>query len=98
MVGLEIQLAVSIPARHRYSTVKANGHMDKDCRTQWDTFVRESPGVDDNYGSFIIWSKNLVPESANFESCLHERYETARQESDSPPWILTLTSVPSNGR
>jgi hypothetical protein len=64
--------------------------MDKDCRTQWDNFVRESPGVDDDYDAFIIWSKNLVAESANFESYLHERYETACQ---GVAGILTLTSA-----
>jgi Zinc knuckle len=99
-------------APHRYAAdyakiIKANQHMDKDCRTQWDTFVRESPGVDDDYDAFIIWSKNLVAESANFESYLHERYEDAHQrESQSPvdfdSYLSTLeremTQIPDKER
>src|SRR4029077_3746866 len=74
----------------RYATsytkiVKANQHIDKDCRTQWDTFVREFPGVDDDYNAFINWTRTLVAESANFEPYLHERYETARQREGQSP-------------
>jgi hypothetical protein len=59
--------------------------MDRDCRRQWDTFVREWPSVDDDYDAFINWTRNLVADGAHFESCLYERYETARQREGQSP-------------
>jgi hypothetical protein len=59
--------------------------MAKDCRSQWDTYSKETPEEEGDFEAFLIWTRNLTKENANSTCSLHEQYERANQrESQSP--------------
>ena len=63
----------------------ANQYMAKDCCSQQDTYLKETPKEEGDFKAFLIQTQNLTKENANSTCSLYKQYERANQrESQSP--------------
>ena len=65
--------------------IAANEHMDKDCRTLWNTHLKEIPEMGGNWEHFLDWTKTLIQDSTNFQPAIHDLWQSARQRPNQSP-------------
>ncbi|KAK9364309.1 hypothetical protein V1509DRAFT_185670, partial [Lipomyces kononenkoae] len=65
--------------------IGANDSMDKNCRSLWNTVVRDDPSKASNWNYFISWTRNLIMDNANFDAGIYDLHDQARQRFGQKP-------------